>query len=147
MLSGHVQVERALDDKASKYPEIKASGLPYVVALCAGSALVIGEEQIMSGVYGTIQVTISVAREPASDPVPPPFAVRRGGMLAQRRDGSFNNREISAVLYVWEDSTRTEQRLGRRSCITPSHSSRCLRPSSRMSLRRASSASARMTTA
>jgi hypothetical protein len=32
-------------------------------------------------------------------------------MLAQRGDGSFNNREISAVLYVWDDSTRTEQRL------------------------------------
>jgi hypothetical protein len=32
-------------------------------------------------------------------------------MLARRPDGKFSNREVSAVLYVWEDLTGREQRL------------------------------------
>jgi hypothetical protein len=111
-LNGHVQVERALNDKAAKYPEITAAGVPYVVAICTSSWFAIGEEQILSGVYGTRQITIYVPQGPVVGPIPSPSETRRGGMLAQRPDGDFNNREISAVLYVWEDfETRGESRL------------------------------------
>jgi hypothetical protein len=110
-MNGYVQVERALNDKASKYPEITAAGIPYVVALCSGSWFAIDEEQVLSGVYGTRQITFYVPRGPVVGPVPPPTEARRGGMLAQRSDTDFNNREVSAVLYVWEDLTSTDRPL------------------------------------
>lgn len=56
-LGGYVQVERALQDKASKYPEIGAARAVYVIAICSGSWFAIAEEQTWTGVYGTIQAT------------------------------------------------------------------------------------------